>query len=66
MISTNDSNTPLAGKHRLSADGDKVGSIGQIYLDDQTGDPRVLHRQALTYTTRTTGSRTANPTGGSN
>ena len=23
----------------LASDGSKIGSIGQVYLDDQTGDP---------------------------
>ncbi|MEC5191872.1 MULTISPECIES: PRC and DUF2382 domain-containing protein [unclassified Arthrobacter] len=40
MISTNDVDTLLAGKTTVySSDGEKVGSIGQIYLDDQSGDP---------------------------
>ncbi|MEC5179596.1 PRC and DUF2382 domain-containing protein [Arthrobacter sp. CG_A4] len=40
MISTNDLDTLLAGKSTVySSDGEKVGSIGQIYLDDHSGDP---------------------------
>ncbi|XTR52179.1 PRC and DUF2382 domain-containing protein [Pseudarthrobacter sp. So.54] len=40
MISTNDVDTLLAGKTTVySSDGEKVGSIGQVYLDDQSGDP---------------------------
>lgn len=40
MITTNDVDTLLAGKTTVySSDGEKVGSIGQIYLDDQTGNP---------------------------
>ncbi len=40
MISTNDIDTLLAGKSTVySADGDKVGTIGEIYPDDHSGDP---------------------------
>ncbi|MHA7222963.1 PRC and DUF2382 domain-containing protein [Arthrobacter sp. RHLT1-20] len=40
MISTTDIDTLLAGKNTVySSDGEKVGSIGQIYLDDHSGDP---------------------------
>ena len=28
-----------AGRNVLSADGDKIGSIGQVYADDETGQP---------------------------
>src|SRR5918993_4450451 len=28
-----------AGGNVLSADGDKIGSIGQVYADDETGQP---------------------------
>ena len=40
MINTNDINTLFAGKSTVhSSDGAKVGSIGQIYLDDESGNP---------------------------
>ena len=29
----------------VSTSGDKIGSIGQIYLDDQTGEPTLRDRQ---------------------
>jgi sporulation protein YlmC with PRC-barrel domain len=29
----------LSGGNVVTASGDKIGSIGQIYLDDQTGEP---------------------------
>ncbi len=32
----------LVGRTAIDADGDKVGKIGQIYLDDQTGQPQWL------------------------
>lgn len=38
MISTGDINR-LTGTDVYSTDGDKVGTAGQIYLDDQTGRP---------------------------
>lgn len=28
-----------AGGHVLSSAGDKIGGIGQVYLDDATGEP---------------------------
>ncbi|RJT75116.1 DUF2382 domain-containing protein [Arthrobacter cheniae] len=40
MITQNDIDTILSGRsHVLASDGSKVGSAGQVYLDDQTGDP---------------------------
>ena len=30
----------MIGKTAVDADGDKIGRIGQIYLDDSTGDPQ--------------------------
>jgi len=30
----------MIGKNAVDADGDKIGRIGQIYLDDSTGDPQ--------------------------
>lgn len=40
MISTNDINTLLESNTTVySSDGDKIGGIGQVYLDDQTGEP---------------------------
>jgi len=38
MISQNDIQQ-LAGATVYTADGDKVGSVGQVYLDDQSGAP---------------------------
>lgn len=29
----------LSGGNVVTTSGDKIGSIGQIYLDDQTGEP---------------------------
>lgn len=29
----------LVGRTAIDADGDKIGKIGQVYLDDQTGEP---------------------------
>jgi hypothetical protein len=29
----------LSGGNVVTPSGDKIGSIGQIYLDDQTGEP---------------------------
>lgn len=40
MISQENIDTLLSnGGDVLGSDGDKIGSVGQIYLDDQTGDP---------------------------
>ncbi|RJT74891.1 DUF2382 domain-containing protein [Arthrobacter cheniae] len=40
MISQNDIDTIMSGRsHVLASDGSKIGSAGQVYLDDQTGDP---------------------------
>jgi len=40
MIRTNDIDALLAGKNTVySSDGEKVGSIAQVYLDDQSGEP---------------------------
>lgn len=40
MISTNDINALLESNTTVySSDGDKIGGIGQVYLDDQTGEP---------------------------
>ncbi len=40
MINQQDIDTLLSnGGDVLGSDGDKIGSVGQIYLDDQTGDP---------------------------
>lgn len=40
MISTSDVERLLNGKASVhDSNGDKVGSLGQIYLDDQTGEP---------------------------
>ncbi|MHA7145342.1 DUF2382 domain-containing protein [Arthrobacter sp. TmT3-37] len=40
MITQNDIDTLLSGRgHVLASDGSKIGSVGQVYLDDQTGDP---------------------------
>ncbi|MFJ6002299.1 DUF2382 domain-containing protein [Arthrobacter sp. NPDC092385] len=40
MISQNDIDTLLSGRGQvLASDGSKIGSVGQVYLDDQTGDP---------------------------
>ena len=30
----------MIGKNAVDSDGDKIGRIGQIYLDDSTGDPQ--------------------------
>ena len=40
MLTQNDIDSILSGRsHVLDSNGTKVGSVGQIYLDDQTGDP---------------------------
>ncbi|THJ68667.1 DUF2382 domain-containing protein [Arthrobacter echini] len=40
MINQQNIDTLLSnGGDVLGSDGDKIGSVGQIYLDDQTGDP---------------------------
>jgi uncharacterized protein (TIGR02271 family) len=40
VISQNDIDTILSGRgHVLDSQGAKIGSVGQVYLDDQTGDP---------------------------
>ncbi|WP_247827635.1 YsnF/AvaK domain-containing protein [Arthrobacter antioxidans] len=40
MISQNDINTILSSKSTvMDSNGTKIGSAGQVYLDDQTGDP---------------------------
>ncbi|WP_104182335.1 YsnF/AvaK domain-containing protein [Arthrobacter sp. B0490] len=40
MITQNDIDTILSGRgHVLDSHGSKIGSIGQVYLDDQTQDP---------------------------
>ena len=40
MITQNDIDTILSGRgHVLASDGSKIGSVGQVYLDDQTQDP---------------------------
>jgi uncharacterized protein (TIGR02271 family) len=40
MISQHDIDTLHSGRgHVLASDGTKIGSVGQVYLDDQTGDP---------------------------
>jgi sporulation protein YlmC with PRC-barrel domain len=31
----------LSGGNVVTTSGDKIGSIGQIYLDDQTGEPSI-------------------------
>ncbi|PPB48387.1 photosystem reaction center subunit H [Arthrobacter pityocampae] len=38
MLTQNDIDSILSG-HVLDSNGTKVGSVGQVYLDDQTGDP---------------------------
>jgi uncharacterized protein (TIGR02271 family) len=38
MVSRNDIQQ-LSGANVYASDGDKIGSIGQIYLDDHSGDP---------------------------
>ncbi|WP_104118972.1 YsnF/AvaK domain-containing protein [Arthrobacter sp. B1805] len=40
MITQNNIDTLLSGRsHVLDSHGAKIGSVGQVYLDDQTGDP---------------------------
>ena len=40
MITTNDIQAILDGKTNVvTTDGDKIGSVGQVYLDDVTGEP---------------------------
>ncbi|MHA7279879.1 YsnF/AvaK domain-containing protein [Arthrobacter sp. MDT2-2] len=40
MITQNNIDTILSGRgHVLASDGSKIGSVGQVYLDDQTQDP---------------------------
>lgn len=40
MITQNNIDTILSsGGNVIGSDGDKIGSIGQVYLDDQTGEP---------------------------
>lgn len=40
MISQHDIDTILSGRgHILDSNGAKIGSVGQVYLDDQSGDP---------------------------
>ncbi|WP_105032047.1 YsnF/AvaK domain-containing protein [Arthrobacter ruber] len=40
MITQNDIDTILSGRgHVLDSHGSKIGSVGQVYLDDQTQDP---------------------------
>ncbi|MHA7284546.1 YsnF/AvaK domain-containing protein [Arthrobacter sp. TMS2-4] len=40
MITQNDIDTILSGRgHVLDSHGAKIGSVGQVYLDDQTQDP---------------------------
>jgi uncharacterized protein (TIGR02271 family) len=40
MISQHDIDALHSGRgHVLASDGTKIGSVGQVYLDDQTGDP---------------------------
>ncbi|MFQ1003869.1 DUF2382 domain-containing protein [Modestobacter sp. SSW1-42] len=38
MITQNDI-TNIIGSNAVDADGDKLGKVGQVYLDDQTGSP---------------------------
>jgi uncharacterized protein (TIGR02271 family) len=38
MISTSDI-TAIIGSNAVDSDGDKLGKVGQVYLDDQTGSP---------------------------
>jgi sporulation protein YlmC with PRC-barrel domain len=39
MISTDQARTLLTGGTVVGRDGSKIGKVGQIYLDDQTGQP---------------------------
>ncbi|MEX1908676.1 PRC and DUF2382 domain-containing protein [Janibacter sp. Y6] len=39
MISTEQINTLVAGGNVVDASGEKVGKVGQVYLDDQSGQP---------------------------
>ena len=39
MISTDQARTLLTGGTVVDQDGSKIGKVGQIYLDDQTGQP---------------------------
>jgi uncharacterized protein (TIGR02271 family) len=39
MISTDQARTLLTGGTVVEQDGSKIGKVGQIYLDDQTGEP---------------------------
>jgi sporulation protein YlmC with PRC-barrel domain len=36
----------LSGGNVVTTSGDKIGSIGQIYLDDQTGEPSFVATNA--------------------
>jgi uncharacterized protein (TIGR02271 family) len=38
VITTQDINS-IIGSNAVDADGDKLGKVGQVYLDDQTGSP---------------------------
>ena len=53
----------LSGGNVVTTSGDKIGSIGQIYLDDQTGEP--TFGAGRRYAGPTSGSaRTGGPAGG--
>jgi len=53
MIGTNDAGT-LIGGTLYGSDGEKIGKVGQIYLDDQTGQPEWLTVHTGLFSTKET------------
>ena len=44
MIGTEHLQT-IVGSNAVDSDGDKIGKVGHVYLDDHTGEPGVGHGQ---------------------
>src|SRR3954470_2518108 len=53
MIGTNDAGT-LIGGTLYGSDGEKIGTVGQIYLDDQSGQPEWLTVHTGLFSTKET------------
>ena len=45
MIDTKNSCDDVIGRTVYDADGDKIGKVGQVYLDDETGPAPSGHRE---------------------
>ena len=39
MALTSEQLASVTSGNVIDSDGDKIGGVGQVYLDDQTGDP---------------------------